>query len=185
MLHAKTAVVDGHWSRVGSTNLNLASWVTNYELDVVVEDAAFAAAMQEMYLDDLEHATEIVLSRGVKVRPRERRSSLDRPHGSARERAGRAATGVLAIGSTVGAAIAAPRLLGHAEAPIMTAAAVVLLAVAAIIVLFPFYVSVAVAICCAWGAVILLVKAFRLRSLPEKMRDLDHGSTSDPGHTAG
>ena len=44
MLHAKTAVADGRWSRVGSTNLNLASWMTNYELDVVVEDEVFAQA---------------------------------------------------------------------------------------------------------------------------------------------
>jgi cardiolipin synthase len=29
MLHAKTAVADGHWARVGSTNLNLASWLGN------------------------------------------------------------------------------------------------------------------------------------------------------------
>ena len=29
MLHAKTAVVDGLWARVGSTNLNLQSWMGN------------------------------------------------------------------------------------------------------------------------------------------------------------
>ena len=106
MLHAKTAVADGRWSRVGSTNLNLASWMTNYELDVVVEDEAFAQAMKEMYFDDLAHSTEIVLSKGTKVRPREPRKIEDRPRGSARGSAGRAATGVLAFGSTVGAAIA-------------------------------------------------------------------------------
>ena len=38
MLHAKTAVADGRWARVGSTNLNLASWLGNCELDAVVED---------------------------------------------------------------------------------------------------------------------------------------------------
>src|SRR5262245_59733152 len=27
MLHAKTAVADGHWARVGSSNLNVASWL--------------------------------------------------------------------------------------------------------------------------------------------------------------
>src|SRR4029079_1954841 len=32
MLHAKTAVADDRWSRVGSTNLNMASWLTNFEL---------------------------------------------------------------------------------------------------------------------------------------------------------
>jgi cardiolipin synthase len=31
MLHAKTAVADGTWARVGSTNLNLASWLGNRE----------------------------------------------------------------------------------------------------------------------------------------------------------
>jgi cardiolipin synthase A/B len=41
MLHAKTAVADARWARVGSTNLNLASWMGNWELDVVVEDAPF------------------------------------------------------------------------------------------------------------------------------------------------
>ena len=40
MLHAKTAVADARWARVGSTNLNLASWIGNRELDVVVEDEA-------------------------------------------------------------------------------------------------------------------------------------------------
>ena len=46
MMHAKTAVADGRWARVGSTNLNLASWIGNRELDVIVEDEAFARAME-------------------------------------------------------------------------------------------------------------------------------------------
>ena len=49
MLHAKTAVTDGKWARVGSTNLNLASWLGNRELDVIVEDQPFARRMEEMY----------------------------------------------------------------------------------------------------------------------------------------
>ena len=53
MIHAKTAVADGRWARVGSTNLNVSSWVGNYELDVAVEDEAFAQAMEELYLEDL------------------------------------------------------------------------------------------------------------------------------------
>jgi cardiolipin synthase len=67
MLHAKTAIADGRWSRVGSTNLNLASWVGNCELDIVVEDERFARAMEEMYLDDLTYATEVVLSATLRV----------------------------------------------------------------------------------------------------------------------
>ena len=38
MLHAKTAVADGRWARVGSTNLNVTSWIGNYELDIAIED---------------------------------------------------------------------------------------------------------------------------------------------------
>ncbi|HCK33770.1 MAG TPA: cardiolipin synthase B, partial [Gemmatimonadetes bacterium] len=38
MIHAKTAVVDGIWSRVGSSNLNSASLIGNWELDVGVLD---------------------------------------------------------------------------------------------------------------------------------------------------
>jgi cardiolipin synthase len=63
MLHAKTAVADARWARVGSTNLNLASWMGNRELDVVVENGAFGRDMEAMFLDDLGNATEIVLHR--------------------------------------------------------------------------------------------------------------------------
>jgi cardiolipin synthase len=61
MLHAKTAVADGRWARVGSTNLNIASWLGNCELDAMVEDDAFAARMEEMYERDLRNATEVIL----------------------------------------------------------------------------------------------------------------------------
>jgi cardiolipin synthase len=43
MLHAKTAVADGRWARVGSSNLNPASFVSNYEIDVAMEDVAWPA----------------------------------------------------------------------------------------------------------------------------------------------
>src|SRR5262249_61536662 len=42
MLHAKTIVPDGRWSRVGSSNLNPSSLVGNWEVDVLVEDTALA-----------------------------------------------------------------------------------------------------------------------------------------------
>ena len=50
MVHAKTAVADGRWARVGSSNLNIQSWLGNWELDVAVEDEAFARQMEEMFL---------------------------------------------------------------------------------------------------------------------------------------
>jgi len=33
MIHAKTIVADGWWSKVGSTNLNFSSLVANWEID--------------------------------------------------------------------------------------------------------------------------------------------------------
>src|SRR5438552_4411028 len=63
MVHAKTAVADSRWARVGSTNLNVASWLGNRELDVIVEHEPFAREMEEMFLRDLENATEVVLQR--------------------------------------------------------------------------------------------------------------------------
>ena len=68
MVHAKTAVADGRWARVGWTNLNVASWLGNCELDAVIEDERFATQMEEMYLQDLTNATEIVLDNKRKVR---------------------------------------------------------------------------------------------------------------------
>ena len=99
MLHAKTAVADGCWARVGSTNLNIASWFGNCELDAVVEDAPFAREMEEMYLQDLTNATEVVLDGKRKVRapgePPHPHSVLTRGGGSA----GRAAVGAIRIGT--------------------------------------------------------------------------------------
>lgn len=68
MLHAKTAVADGRWARVGPTNLNVASWFGNCEMGVVVEELAFAQSVEEMFLKDLENATELVLDARLKVR---------------------------------------------------------------------------------------------------------------------
>ena len=61
MIHAKTAVADGFWSRVGSSNLNLASLLGNWELDVAVTDLVFAGEMERLFLRDLESAVEISL----------------------------------------------------------------------------------------------------------------------------
>lgn len=62
MLHAKTAVADSQWARVGSSNLNIASWLNNREIDVAVEDEGFAGQLAAQYERDLENATEIVLA---------------------------------------------------------------------------------------------------------------------------
>ena len=67
MMHAKIAVADGRWARVGSTNLNVTSWLGNCELDCVVVDATFARQMEEQYEKDLGRSTEVVLDARRKV----------------------------------------------------------------------------------------------------------------------
>lgn len=46
-LHAKVAVIDGHWATVGSSNLDPLSLLLAREANVVVEDKAFAAQLRE------------------------------------------------------------------------------------------------------------------------------------------
>lgn len=70
MLHAKTAVADSRWCRVGSTNLNLASFLGNWELDIAIEHAGTAAVMEAQFEADLARSTEIVLRRCPRSRLR-------------------------------------------------------------------------------------------------------------------
>jgi cardiolipin synthase len=163
MLHAKTAVADGRWARVGSTNLNIASWMENYELDVVVENEPFARAMEDMYLEDLTHATEIVLSRGHKVRPTQKRARLGRRRGAARGSAGRALTGVIRIGSTMRTAITNSETLGPAEAAITLSGAIVVICLALLAAFFPLVTGIVIAALGGWLGLSLLIRAFRLR----------------------
>lgn len=61
MIHAKTAVADGVWTRIGSSNLNLASLLSNWELDLAILDRSVAERMEELFLRDLASAVEITL----------------------------------------------------------------------------------------------------------------------------
>lgn len=61
MMHAKTAVVDGYWSLIGSTDLNLAELLACWQLDLLVEDTHFGAEMEAMFEEDLAAAREILL----------------------------------------------------------------------------------------------------------------------------
>src|SRR5690606_29183039 len=162
MLHAKTAVADGHWARIGSTNLNIASWLGNYELDVAIEDREFARAMEQMYEADLANATEIVLDAQRVVCPTEPRVRRAR-HARAGGSAGRAAAGALRIGNTVGAAMADRRVLGPAEARIMIGVAVVFMALAVIGIVWPLAIALPLSLLASWTAVSLLIRGRALQ----------------------
>jgi cardiolipin synthase len=161
MLHAKTAVADGRWARVGSTNLNPASWFGNCELDVLVEDETFAGHMETMYIEDLANATEVILDERPTVRRRV--GPPDLPASGRGGSAGRAAAGLLRIGSTFGAAVTNQRHLEPVETRIMLAVATILLIVGALVAAFPRLVAYPIAAVAIWIAGALFYSSYRLR----------------------
>jgi cardiolipin synthase len=178
MLHAKTAVADGRWARVGSSNLNIASWIGNYEIDVAIEDVGIAEHMAEMYLRDLGHATEIVLDRRSRLRAadgarRRRRGGRQGPRGSA----ARAAAGALRLSHTVGAAISNRRVLGRTEAGVMAGVGAALIAVTVLGILWPLVLAVPIVLIGGWMGIALVIRALELytRREPDEDRPPDDG----------
>jgi cardiolipin synthase len=163
MLHAKTAVADGRWARVGSTNLNLASWLGNCELDAVVEDASFAEEMERMYLEDLDNATQVVLDERRKLRaPGEPRHPGARAAGRGGS-AGRAAAGAMRIGHAIGAAFTNRRVLEPIEARLALGAGLLLCALSLLFALFPQALAYPLVALGAWAGIALLYRGYRLR----------------------
>jgi cardiolipin synthase len=59
MLHAKTTVVDGVWSSVGSVNLDNRSFQLNDEVTLAVQSEAFAGELTEQFERDLDVSEEM------------------------------------------------------------------------------------------------------------------------------
>ncbi len=68
LLHSKTAVIDGVWSTIGSTNLDWRSFLHNEEVNAVVLGQEFGAQMQAMFDADLA-ASELVTPEKWEQRP--------------------------------------------------------------------------------------------------------------------
>ncbi len=59
-LHAKTAVIDGVWSTVGSTNLDRRSFLFNREVNAIMLGSEFAQQMESSFARDMAHSRRIV-----------------------------------------------------------------------------------------------------------------------------
>ena len=165
MLHAKSAVADGRWARVGSSNLNLASWIGNCEIDIAIEDETFARAMEAQYRADLDNATEIVLKM-----PRRRRDAAD-ADATRRARGGSsrgAATGALRLANSIGAAITNRRVLGSAELGPLLASGVALLACAGVAAVWPRLLAWPLALLAAWVGISLIARYLNARGRKSK-----------------
>jgi cardiolipin synthase len=187
MLHAKTAVADGLWARVGSTNLNLASWLSNFELDVAIEDRPFAERLAAQYEDDLTHASEIVLTPRNRVRraPQPARATVELtsrgtgPRRAMSGSAGRAAAGAVSVGSALGAALTNRRALGPAEAGLLFIMALAAGMVGVLGAVWPRLLAWPLAALAIWFGLAWAAKAWALRrnartaDCPEPLVDVD------------
>jgi cardiolipin synthase len=165
MLHAKTAVADGRWARIGSSNLNVASWLGNCEIDVAVEDAGIAGQMAAQFESDLDNATEIVIAPRSRLRRRRILRSAPRPpqpRGTGGS-TGRAAASALRIVNTLGAAMRGERVLSAESAMPTLVVALALFVVAVVAVLWPAWVAYPIAALMAWFALNLAIRSWRER----------------------
>ena len=161
MLHAKTCVADGRWSRVGSSNMNPSSLVGNYELDVLIEDPVLGEAMERQFRLDVARSREV--TRRQARGPRRisaalptvlRREDPEVPLGphqhTARERGRRAA---LAVRS----------LMANARRSIFLPLSVILVSLGTLFFALPRFSAYAFGILCGWLAISAWREAFRRR----------------------
>lgn len=80
LLHAKTALIDGVWSTIGSTNLDWRSFLNNQEINAVILGQDFGAKMQALFEKDLKSSTLVTLEawrkRSIGARIKERAARL-------------------------------------------------------------------------------------------------------------
>jgi cardiolipin synthase len=72
VLHAKTAVIDGVVSTVGSSNMDWRSFVGNNEVNAVIIGEDFGDSMTRMFRRDLEASEKITLEQWARRSPLQR-----------------------------------------------------------------------------------------------------------------
>ena len=165
MVHAKTAVVDGCWTRIGSSNSNLASWITNRELDVTIGDEVLAGQMEAAFERDITNATEVVIGGGRTWAGKPGRVSgpdVGASGGDDDSTGKRLISGAIAVGSTLSATFLYRRALRPAESFVVLGGGVGLLLLGLALILFPRVFAWTFALMAIWGGIDLALRAFRL-----------------------
>ena len=169
MIHAKTAVVDSRWCRVGSSNLNAASLLGNWELDAGILDRELAVQVEALFAADLASAVEIILPSAVRGYEAGRGMTEleEAPEFARRVRGwGRSAPGAQTLtladlvraSSGLGDAIAGHRVVGREDRALLAALSVALLVAALLSALFPRWVAWTAAVIMAWLGGVLAVR---------------------------
>jgi cardiolipin synthase len=180
MIHAKTSVADGMWARVGSSNLNLASLLGNWEIDVAILDRDVAQEMERLFLRDLQSSVEITLRpsdgapsrRALQRRPvvepgPERSDDEVESARAARARAprgrflGRFLGRIARAGSVLGRALVGLRTVGREDRGWIVLIAAFLLASSALGFLAPRILAWPLAFLLFWLGVASLVRAYQ------------------------
>jgi len=140
MLHAKTLVVDREWGRVGSTNLNVSSLLGNYELDIIAECDTLTEALAAQFRHDAAQSREIVLVERRRLPARLVRApdpTTQPPTALVHKRSRRELQAA--------AAIALVQVAGGARRTVAGAAAVPLVVMGALLLVFPTATSLVLA----------------------------------------
>lgn len=159
MMHAKTAVADSRWARVGSTNLNVNSWLGNWELDVAIEDTSVAAQLEEQFLEDLSKATAITVGENGRLMV----SLARHPRGRARQSARRVVREVTGVARSLGAAVTGSRPLEDFEVGPLLVLGSTLCALALLGLYEPRFIAWPAAAIVLWAGITLLVDSFKAR----------------------
>jgi len=194
MIHAKTSVADGLWSRVGSSNLNAWSLLGNWEIDVGVLDASLAGQLEGIFLADLASSSEIVLPGRRRTRavvPADLLPTLHglpatplEPEGKLTERLEammdretvlrplRLAQLVRA-GVSFSDALAGHRILGREDRTILGTVAIIAISAAVVVGFFPLVFGQALASVLAWLGIVMGLRAVWHRFSAQDSNPLD------------
>ena len=188
MIHAKTSVADGVWGRVGSSNLNSASLLGNWEIDVGILDEDLAGQLEGLFLADLASSVEIVLPRRQLLAQRATapveqapspgelptpKSPLE-PEGTFPQRLGRELQDrskrrrskgwrlavLVRAGRALGGALAGHRMLGREDRTVLGTGALLMIGLAAFAAFLPDVVGWFVAIIAGWLGAVTGTRAF-------------------------
>lgn len=175
MIHGKTAVADGRWARIGSTNLNISSWFANREIDVAIEDERLAEELEERFTRDFANATEIVLAgkrhRPTPSKPRRRPLfSLLQPRRRRHDGARAAARQAARIGDALSAVMRGTRSVEASEASAFLTIGLFLVGLALLLAFFPYVVAAPVALFALFSGGAITVKAIALYLARRKAR---------------
>jgi cardiolipin synthase len=191
MIHAKTSVMDGWWGRVGSSNINSASLLGNWEIDVAVADDELAGQLEGLFLADLASSVEIVLPARLGTAPPRTRGEVATPvapldpEGTLPERLTRefrSAPGganfrfsdVVRAGSLFGDALAGHRPLGREDRTVLGTVAAIIVPLAVLAAVFPQVAGWTLAVLLGWlggtAGVRAALEARRARRREERPR---------------